>query len=328
MVTLDDPRVRAAFDDDPLPRMSFGDHLDELRSRLIKALLAVGIAVLGVMPFKTAVQEVILEPYRVQWRRGFETHVEQLEAQAAKGELANDEQGQIYLANCRKYHDAILAGTFKWTPQLPTLTGYPVPYNLFATGGLEDVMAYMWASLVFALVIAAPVVIWQAWAFVAAGLYPRERRLFYRYFPFMMGLLIAGVLFGYLVALPFTLAFLIGMMEPTQVTAMLSIGQFLTLLFAMTGAMGLVFQLPLVMVALQKVGLVTHRGFVKNWRMTILILCVAAAVFTPPDPVSMLLMAAPMTLLYGLGLLLTWLGRKNDPPIEPPHDPADLPVPA
>lgn len=317
MVSLDDPAVRAAYEDEPLPRMSFGDHLDELRSRLIKSLIAIAVAVLCVMPWKGAVQEVIIEPYRVQWRHGFAAHVEKLGALEAKGELKDDEQGLIYLANCRKYEKAILAGTFKWTPQLPSLTGYPVPYNLFATGGLEDIMSYMWASLVFALVLAAPIVIWQAWAFIAAGLYQKERAIFYRYFPLMMGLLIAGVLFGYLVALPFSLAFLLGIMDPTQVTAMLGIGQFLTLLFAMTGAMGIVFQLPLVMLALQRVGLVSHRGFLRNWRLTVLVLFIVAAVLTPPDPMSMMLMATPMLFLYGLGLLLTWFGRKNDPaPIE------------
>ena len=311
MVMLDEPSARAAYDE-PLPRMSFGDHLDELRSRLIKALLAVVVAVLVVMPFKQEVQGIIIEPYRVQWRHGFSTWVEKLEGMEKSGELKDDEQGRIYLENCRKNRAAILDGSFKWTPQLVTLTGYPVPYNLFATGGLEDIMSYMWASLVFALVLAAPVVIWQLWAFIAAGLYQRERTAFYRYFPFMMILLGTGVLFGYLVALPFSLGFLLGIMDPSQVTAMLSIGQFLTLLFAMTGAMGLVFQLPLVMVALQRVGLVTHKGYVKNWRMTVLVLFVVAAVFTPPDPVSMMLMVTPMVLLYGLGLVLTRIGRKHE----------------
>jgi sec-independent protein translocase protein TatC len=83
----------------------------------------------------------------------------------------------------------------------------------------------------------------------------------------------------------------------------------------MTAAMGLVFQLPLVMVALQRVGLVTHRGFMKNWRMTVFVIFIAAAVFTPPDPVSMMLMAAPMVVLYALGLLLTWMGRTHEPPV-------------
>ncbi|MFO0175382.1 MAG: twin-arginine translocase subunit TatC, partial [Planctomycetota bacterium] len=89
-------------------------------------------------------------------------------------------------------------------------------------------------------------------------------------------------------------------------------GQFLTLEFALTAAMGLVFQLPLVMLALQKIGLVAHRTFVRNWRMIILVIFVIAAVVTPPDPASMVLMAIPMVLLYGLGLVLTWFGRHRD----------------
>ena len=75
---------------------------------------------------------------------------------------------------------------------------------------------------------------------------------------------------------------------------------------------GISFQLPLVMLALQKIGLVAHRTYVRNWRMIILVIFVVAAVVTPPDPASMVLMAIPMVLLYGLGLVLTWFGRRND----------------
>jgi sec-independent protein translocase protein TatC len=314
MVTLDDPKVRAVYENEQLPRMSFGDHLDELRKRLIRSLIAIGVAIVALLPFKGPVQEVILEPYRVQWRHGFTRWVETLEAQDAAGELKDDKLGTRYLAFCREYKQAILAGEMKYPYVLPAETGYPVPYNLFATGGLEDMMSFMWASLVFSLVLSAPVVIWQAWAFIAAGLYKHERKVFYKYFPFMMALLLSGVAFGYWVALPYTLGFLLNIMDPSQVGALLSIGQFLTLLFAMTGAMGLVFQVPLVMIALQRVGLVTHRGFRNNWRMTVLIIFVAAAVFTPPDPVSMLLMSAPMLVLYGLGLVLTAFGRKYEAP--------------
>ena len=312
MVTLDDPKVRAVYEDEQLPRMSFGDHLDELRKRLIRSLIAIAVAILALLPFKGPVQEVIIEPYRVQWRAGFTRYVNELEAREVEGTLDGEEKG--FLTYCRENKAAILDGTKKATHRLPYTTGYPVPYSLFATGGLEDMMSFMWASLVFALVLAAPVVIWQAWAFIAAGLYKHERRVFYRYFPFMMALLLSGVAFGYWVALPYTLGFLLNIMDPSQVGALLSIGQFLTLLFAMTGAMGLVFQVPLVMIALQRVGLVTHRGFRKNWRMTVLIIFVAAAVFTPPDPVSMLLMSAPMLVLYGLGLVLTAFGRKHEAP--------------
>jgi Tat protein translocase TatC len=177
-------------------------------------------------------------------------------------------------------------------------------------------LAFLWASVVFALVLASPIVIWQAWAFIAAGLYAKERRIFYRYFPFMMVLLAIGVAFGYFIVLPTSLGVLIRWMDPDAVNALFSIGQFLTLEFALTGAMGLVFQLPLVMLALQKIGLVTHAGFRKNWRMTVLIIFVVAAILTPPEPISMLMMATPMLALYVIGLFLTWLGRGRDARID------------
>lgn len=315
-MTLDDPKIRQALDDEPeLPRMSFGDHLDELRSRLIKSLLAVVVAIFAVMPFKGTVQGIIIEPYRIAWRHGFEKHVvalEQMVADAKASQEPIDERTLQRAQFCKERRDEILAGTIKWKQTLPLETGYTVPYSLYATGGLEDMFSFLWASVVFALVLASPIVIWQAWAFIAAGLYPRERALFYRYFPFMMLLLGGGVTFGYFVVLPTSLGFLIGWMDPDQVSAIFSIGQFLTLEFALTGAMGVVFQLPLVMLALQKIGLVTHAGFRKNWRMTVLIIFVVAAVLTPPEPISMLLMATPMLALYVLGLALTWLGRGRD----------------
>lgn len=315
MVTLDDPKVRQALDGGDLPRMSFGDHLDELRSRLIKSLLAVVVAIACVMPWKGTVQDIIIEPYRVAWRAGFRDHIASLQA---KVDAAREQPGSLdpltpqFLKFCLDNQQAILAGSKDYKFLIPQQTGYPLPYGLYATGGLEDMLAFMWASIVFALVLASPVVIWQAWAFVAAGLYPRERAVFYRYFPFMMGLLVVGVGFGYRIVLPTSLGFLTRWMDPDQVNAIFSIGQFLTLEFALTGAMGLVFQLPLVMLALQRIGLVTHVGFRKNWRMTVLIIFVVAAVLTPPEPISMLLMATPMLGLYGLGLMLTWFGSSRD----------------
>lgn len=317
MPPLDDPAARALYEDEALPRMSFGDHLDELRSRLIKSLLAIAVAVIAVLPLKEQVLDIILHPYHVQWRIGFREWVAQLTAQEAAGAFVGeqaDKLGKAYLDFCREHGETILAGTFKYPATLPTSTGYPVPYELVAIGGVEEIMTFMFAALVFAVVVASPAVFWQIWAFIAAGLYPRERRLFYYYFPFMVGLMVAGVLFGYRIALPYSLGFLISMMKPGQVGAMFSVGQFLNLEFAMTAAMGFVFQLPLVMVALQRVGLVRHEAYRKHWRVTVLLIFLAAAIFTPPEPVSMLLMAAPMMLLYGLGLLLTAMGRKSETP--------------
>lgn len=313
-MVLDDPTLGETLDQDEeaLPRMSFGDHLDELRRRLIRSLLMVFVAVVAVMPFKTEVQAIVTEPYRVQWRIGFENWIAELQRLQDAGELENDSEGQAFLAYSLENKEAILAGEKKYKHLLPTKTGYVVPYTLVAIGGLEDMFNYMFASILFALVLVAPFVVWQGWAFIAAGLYSREKRLFYRYFPFMIGLLIAGVLFGYRIVLPFSLGFLISLMNPDQIGAMLSVGQYFTLLFALTAAMGLVFQLPLVMLALQRVGLVTHAAFRKHWRITLLVIFICAAIFTPPEPVSMLLTATPMVVLYGIGLILTAFGRSKE----------------
>ncbi len=309
---LDQPDTRDAVDPpEALPRMTFGDHLDELRKRVIKALLAVVVAVIGVLPFKNAVQEIIVGPYRTQWQIGFEGWIEKLQAQQDAGVISEDSAEFLQFCIARK--EEIYAGTYEYPHLLQSKTGYPVPYSLYATGGLEDILSFMWASLIFALVLASPVVIWQIWAFIASGLYKHERSVFYRYFPFMVLLIVSGVWFGYAVALPYSLGFLISMMDPALVGAIFSVGQFLNLLFMTTAAMGVVFQVPLVMLALQKVGLVRHQTFVKHWRMTILVIFIMSALFSPPEPVSMILMSLPMIVLYGVGLILTASGRKNEP---------------
>jgi Tat protein translocase TatC len=316
MVTLDDPSVRAAYEQrEELPRMSFGDHLDELRKRLWRALIAVVVAVMSMLPFHDAVMRIITKPYRILWREAFADYVAKLEASAAKGELT-DEWMREMLRFCRDNSARILDGTFpeRFVSVLPARTGFAVPYTLMASGGVEDFWTFLMASLVFAAVLASPVVIWQAWAFIAAGLYERERKVFYRFFPFMMVLLAAGVLFGCLFAVPYGLGFLIRLQLPGVVSSMLTVGNYFNFLFLLTTAMGVVFQLPMVMVALQRIGLVRHRTFVKQWRYAVLSIFAIAMLITPPDPFSMMLMALPMMGLYGLGLVLTRFGRKHERP--------------
>lgn len=316
MVTLDDPSARAAYEQrEELPRMSFGDHLDELRKRLWRALIAVVVAVLSMMPFHDGVMRIITKPYRILWREAFVDYVAKFEASAARGEVTEDWMREM-LKFCRDNYARILDGTFpeKYAAVIPARTGFAVPYTLMAAGGVADFWTFLMASMVFAAVLAAPVVIWQAWAFVAAGLYVRERRVFHRFFPFMMVLLAAGVLFGCFFAVPYGLGFLIRLQVPGIVTSMLTVDNYFNFLFLLTTAMGLVFELPMVMVALQRIGLVRHRTFVKQWRYAVLSIFAIAMLITPPDPFSMLLMATPMMGLYGLGLVLTRFGRKHERP--------------
>lgn len=321
MVTLDDPRAAESptGPSEQLPRMSFGDHLDELRKRLVRALAALLLAVLALLPFHDQVLGIIVEPYRILWRTNFLEYVKDLQQLVQEQQAAGVkvEQDRVdFLAFISREQARILDGSYPFPNLIEFRTGFPVPYSLVALSGLDDFWTFMQASLLFALVIASPVVIYQLWAFIAAGLYQKERRLFYQYFPFMIGLLASGVLFGYYLAVPFGLSFLIKLMKLGQVQAMLGVTQYFTILFSLTLALGVLFQLPLVMVALQRVGLLRHHTMIKHWRFVLLGIFVAAAVLTPtPDPFNMMLMAVPGIVLYALGLVLTHFGRKHEAPV-------------
>jgi len=310
-----------------LPKMSFGDHLEELRRRLFKSLLAIGVCVLGLMPFKESVTSIYVQPYHDMWMRGFIHYADALHDKVAtlgrriaaqtggeKVRLELDlEMSTAKNEFIEKYRAAIENGTYPFVAHgsdIKTLGGYEVSYSLIATRPIEDFWTFMAASALMAAILAAPIVLYQLWAFIGAGLYRSERRAVLKYVPGASVLLILGVVFGYKVVVPFGLYFLVQLMNFGQVQPMVSVSNYFGLLFMLTAALGVVFQLPLVMLTLHKVGIVRHEMFVKNWRYVILIIFVVAALLTPPDPFTQLMMAGPMLGLYGIGLILTGRSAK------------------
>jgi sec-independent protein translocase protein TatC len=317
-----------------LPRMSFGDHLDELRRRVIRALLAIVVAVLALAPLKQQITAIYVAPYRTMWLTAYDDYVARLEAEhaAEAAELAalraqaepgrappaglarleqTHERRSSMLAWNRDHRAAVRAGEYEFHDDIRWFGGFEVPYTLVAIGGLDDFWTFMAATFLFGLILASPIVLWQAWAFIAAGLYSNERRIVMRVVPFAFLLLAAGVLFGFLFVVPYGLFFLVKLMNWAAITPMFSVSLYFSFLLTLTAALGLVFQTPLVMLALDRTGIVPHESMRKNWRYVILVIFVVAAVLTPPDPFTMMLMALPMTLLYGVGLLLT--ARRSRP---------------
>jgi Tat protein translocase TatC len=295
--------------DEQLPRMSLGDHLDELRRRLLRSIAALAIAMLALLPFKTEVTTIYVGPYRAMWRAGFDDYVAEREAEAAaKGGIDNlHPLRQESLRFLRAHAAEIREGSYpiEEAHKIAGVGGYRVPYNLVSLGGIEDFWTFMAASVLFAAILAAPIVLWQAWAFVGAGLYKRERRVVQKYVPFALGLLATGVLFGYFLVVPIGLFYLVKIMNFGDVQPMLSVAQYFSFLFTLTVALGGVFQLPLLMLALTKAGVVSHEAWAKNWRYIILGFFLFAAIVTPPDPFTQTLMAVPMVVLYLVGLWLT-----------------------
>jgi Tat protein translocase TatC len=315
--------------EEKLTRMSFGEHLEELRGRLFKALGAVLLGVVALVPFKHRVTEVYIAPYRKCWFMHYENYVAKLDERiglekhwdltpADKAAVAAKVAEQEGLWRRRlefnlEYRDRIRNGKFEpaLVNDIETQGGFPLSYNLKATGGLDDIWIFMSATMLFGVILASPIVIWQVWAFVAAGLYQKERKVVWTYLPFGTALLATGVLFGYYLAVPFGYYMLVNYMELDQVGPLFNVSHYFSFFFSFCTALGLVFQLPLVMLVVNKIGLVSHAAMRKSWRYVILGICFVSMIVTPPDPFSMLLMATPMVLLYMLGLALTALVERK-----------------
>lgn len=207
---------------------------------------------------------------------------------------------------CLLYARSIL--DFLLRPILPML-GQDRPVFLELT---EPFLLYMKVAFLAALFLAAPVVLYQAWAFIAPGLYPRERRYAAPFVVFSTVFFVAGGAFGYYVGFPTAARFLLGVaagFEPSlRLTSLFSFESKIIL------GLGLVFELPTVIYFLSRLGLVTAGFLWHHFKYAVLIIFVVAAVLTPtPDIVTQCVFAAPMVLLYLLGILIARLfGRPRD----------------
>ena len=169
----------------------------------------------------------------------------------------------------------------------------------------EGFMAYMKVCFFSGLIIAAPWVFYQIWLFVAAGLYPHERRYVYVYLPLSVLLFILGAMAGYFYAFPLMLDFLIGFNEWLGVTVQPRLSEYISMAMLMPLLFGVSFQLPLVMVFLERIGVCSVQSYKDNWRIAVLAISIASMLLTAsPDPWSMLLMMLPLLFLYVLGIYL------------------------
>ncbi|MFN7768741.1 MAG: twin-arginine translocase subunit TatC [Planctomycetaceae bacterium] len=177
------------------------------------------------------------------------------------------------------------------------------------TDGVDEAfMIYLKVSLVVGFILASPWIFFQLWQFVAAGLYPNERRYVYRYLPLSIGLFLAGVVFCYYVVIPFMLTFLFKFNVDLAVRPEIKIGTWIMFALVVSLMFGLSFQLPLVMVVLDRIHLVPNRLYSEHRRWAILIIAFLSMVLTPADPISMLAMMIPLLVLYEFGILLCRFG--------------------
>jgi sec-independent protein translocase protein TatC len=152
------------------------------------------------------------------------------------------------------------------------------------------------------------------WTFVASGLYPHEKKYVYLFMPFSLGLFFAGAALAFFVVFHFVLTFLFGFNEKMGIDPDPRISEWLSFVIFMPLGFGVSFQMPLVMLLLERIGIFTVQSYLSKWRIAVLVMAVLAMVLSPGgDPWSMLLMFLPMVVLYFLGIWLCKAMRRRNP---------------
>ncbi len=164
------------------------------------------------------------------------------------------------------------------------------------------------------LMISFPVIATQLWRFVAPGLYVKEKKAFLPFLLMTPFFFIGGASFAYFFAMPWALHFLLsyqGNIGGIQQEALPGVGNYLDFSTRFIFGFGVAFLLPVLLMLLERAGLVTRRTLVRGRRYAIVLSTVVAAVLTPPDAISMLLLAVPLVLLYELSLVAIWFTERK-----------------
>jgi Tat protein translocase TatC len=231
--------------------MSFGDHLEELRARIILALLGIGVGLAVCMFFSG-------------------------------------------------YFLALLAKPYLYASQQIGLEG-----NLLAITLSEKFLVYMKTALLFGIVLSSPWVFYQLWKFISAGLYVRERKFIYIITPVCAALFIIGALFFLFVIAPIMIRFFIGFDAGIKsVQTQVTLSSYVNFMFSMMLVFGACFQMPVAIVAVNRIGIVSVENLKKARKYVLLAIFIIAAVATPSaDMISQIALAVPMYILYELGIL-------------------------
>lgn len=183
--------------------------------------------------------------------------------------------------------------------------------KLVVLSPLEPFFAYLKIALVCGLFLACPIWLYQAWRFVAPGLYSNEKKAVAPVIASASFLFIGGGLFAYYAMFPVMFDFLVNQMMPASLTGSFTVDNYLGLLLRITVAFGVVFELPLALAMLAAVGIVSAAGLRKYRKYAIVLSFVAGAFLTPADPLSQLMMAVPLVVFYEIGVILATIMEKK-----------------
>lgn len=200
---------------------------------------------------------------------------------------------------------------FRWLER-PIMEVLPPGEKLAFTELSAPFMLYVKVALLTAIFVSSPFLLLQLWMFLRPGLYKRERRLAVPFIVFTSLFFVGGGYFGYRVAFPMVVNFLLGVGEDFRMVV--TIGTYFAMMSKILIGLGLVFQMPMLIFFLARLGIVTAGQLIRWFRWAVLLIFVVAAVITPtPDVATQTVFAVPMMLLYLLGVLVAAIfGKKRD----------------
>ena len=196
----------------------------------------------------------------------------------------------------------------------PLMKVMPKGGALIFTSVAEAFFTYMKAAFIAGIILTSPFILYQIWAFVAPGLYQKEKKYV---IPFVLGgsfFFVLGILFGYYVVIPIGFKFLLGY-ATDFIKPMPSMKEYLSFSIKFLLIFGLVFEFPVVLVLLARIGVVDAKTLARQRKYAILLIFIFAAVMTPPDIISQVLMALPLIGLYELSILFSKIFGKKSVPI-------------
>jgi sec-independent protein translocase protein TatC len=327
-------------------QMSFLEHLDELRRRLIRSVLFVFVALLFcwfvsdriynflAAPMRRALAEAAQRPVPLQGQTGGE-HILPLkeikegdagryvfEATTKLGTVVVPPGASVAVRAARGPDGQLGLFTdealFSGPSVIPKGVRLPLDFQakdgglpneddkLVVRTAVEPFSLYLQVSLYAAVCLSVPFLLWQVWAFISPGLYPHERGWAMPFVVMSSVSFVAGAAFAYYVLFPPAISYLLGLGSDFRL--FLNASDYFDFIILVLLAMGVVFQMPAITYVLARIGLVDARFLVSHWKISLVVILVAAAVLSPTNDIpNMMLFAAPMAVLYLISILVAWL---------------------
>lgn len=332
---------RIEQDDELEGQMSFLEHLDELRRRLVRSVLFISLAFFACFYFSAKIFNFLAVPVQKALSEAKQKRIESGETftNLKEGETArfifNEKTslGNIVIpigasvgakvAKCEETKLCILTeedifiGSVivpKGTKVAEIISGAASPSSeeqLIVTTAVESFTLYVTVSLYAAIAVSVPFLLWQIWGFISPALYKHERRYVTPFIGLSTISFVIGAAFAYYILFPPAVSYLLGLGQDFNL--MLRATDYFDFITLIMLAMGLIFQMPAITYVLSRIGLVSAGFLLKAWKYAVVIILIVAAVVSPTGDVpNMMLFAAPMMVLYVVSIFVAWFfGRKR-----------------